>query len=48
MAMRRPVAAKIGTAGRVLADHFDRFSSDFDEFLPDLRACCAEFLEERR
>ena len=40
-----PVAAEIGTAGRVLADHFDRFSDDFDEFLPDLRVRCAEFLD---
>ena len=47
MAHRRPVAAEIGTAGRVLADHFDRFSADFDEFLPDLRARCGEFLAER-
>jgi len=45
MAQRRPVAATIGTAGRMLADHFDRFSDDFDEFLPDLRTRCAEFLE---
>jgi len=44
MAQRHPVAAEIGTAGRVLADHFDRFSADFDEFLPELRMCCAEFL----
>jgi acyl carrier protein phosphodiesterase len=47
MARRRPVAAEIGTAGRVLADHFDRFSADFDEFLPELRACCTEFLASR-
>ena len=47
MAQRRPVAAAIGTAGRVLAEHFDRFSADFDEFLPELRMCCAEFLAER-
>lgn len=47
MAARRPVAAAIGTAGRLLADHFDRFSADFDEFLPDLRARCAQFLAER-
>ena len=47
MAKRRPVAAAIGTAGRLLADHFDRFSADFDEFLPDLRARSAEFLKER-
>jgi acyl carrier protein phosphodiesterase len=47
MAKRRPVAAEIGTAGRVLAEHFDRFSADFDEFLPELRMCCAEFLAER-
>jgi acyl carrier protein phosphodiesterase len=47
MAKRRPVAATIGTAGRLLADHFDRFSADFDEFLPELQARCAEFLEER-
>ncbi len=45
MAHRHPVAAEIGTAGRVLADHFDRFSDDFDEFLPDLRVRCAEFLD---
>jgi acyl carrier protein phosphodiesterase len=47
MAMRRPVAAKIGTAGRLLSDHYDRFSSDFDELLPDLRTRCAEFLANR-
>jgi acyl carrier protein phosphodiesterase len=47
MAARRPVAAEIGTAGRLLAAHFDRFSADFDEFLPDLRARCVEFLAER-
>ncbi len=47
MAQRRPVAAEIGTAGRLLADHFDRFSADFDEFLPALRVHCAEFLAER-
>ena len=47
MAARRPVAAGIGTAGRLLSDHFDRFSDDFDEFLPDVRARCAEFLAER-
>jgi acyl carrier protein phosphodiesterase len=47
MARRRPVAAGIGTAGRLLSDHVDRFSADFDEFLPDLRARCAEFLAER-
>ena len=47
MAQRRPVAAEIGTAARLLADHFDRFSADFDEFLPELRVRCAEFLAER-
>jgi len=47
IAQRRPVAAKIGTAARVLADHFDRFSADFDEFLPELRVRCADFLAER-
>jgi acyl carrier protein phosphodiesterase len=47
MAARRPVAAKIGTAGALLSDHFDRFSADFDELLPDLRARCSEFLAER-
>jgi acyl carrier protein phosphodiesterase len=47
MATRRPVAAGISTAARLLADHFDRFSADFDEFLPDLRARCTEFLAER-
>jgi hypothetical protein len=41
------VAAGIGTAGRLLPEHFDRFSADFDEFLPDLRAHCTEFLTER-
>src|SRR5262245_57502558 len=46
MAQRRPVAVKIATAGRVLSDHFDRFSDDFDEFLPELRLHCAEFLAE--
>jgi acyl carrier protein phosphodiesterase len=44
IAWRRPVAAGIGTASRALADHADRFSADFDEFQPELRACCAEFL----
>jgi acyl carrier protein phosphodiesterase len=47
MAQRRSVAAEIGTAGRLLADHFDRFSADFDEFLPELRVRCAEFLAQR-
>ena len=47
MAQRRPVAAQIGTAGRLLSDHFDRLSADFDEFLPELRVRCAEFLAER-
>jgi acyl carrier protein phosphodiesterase len=47
IAARRPAAAEIGTAGRLLSDHFDRFSADFDEFLPDLRAHCTEFLAER-
>jgi acyl carrier protein phosphodiesterase len=47
MAMRRPVAAGIGSAGRLLSDHFARFSADFDEFLPELRARCLEFLAER-
>jgi acyl carrier protein phosphodiesterase len=47
MAMRRPVAARIGTAGRMLSGHFERFSADFDEFLPDLRVCCESFLAER-
>ena len=47
MARRRPVAAAIGTAGHLLANHFDRFSADFDEFLPELRVRCAEFLAER-
>jgi acyl carrier protein phosphodiesterase len=44
MAARRPVAASIATAGRLLSEHFDRFSADFDEFLPDLRKRCTEFL----
>ena len=44
MARRRPVAAEIGTAGRMLPDHYERFSADFDEFLPDLRMWCQEFL----
>jgi len=47
MAQRRPVAAEIGTAGRLLAEHFDRLSADFDEFLPELRVRCEEFLAER-
>jgi acyl carrier protein phosphodiesterase len=47
MAARHPVAAEIGTAGRLLSDNFNRFSADFDEFLPDLRAHCREFLAER-
>jgi len=47
MARRRPVAAQIGTASRRLADEFDRFSADFDEFLPALRAHCQHFLAER-
>jgi len=47
MAQRRPVAAGIGTAGRLLPDHFARFSADFDEFLPELRGHCAEFLAGR-
>ena len=47
MATRRPVAAGIGTAGRMLLEHFERFSADFDEFLPELRVCCEEFLAER-
>lgn len=44
MAQRRAVAAGIGTAGRMLLDHFERFSADFDEFLPELRTCSQEFL----
>jgi acyl carrier protein phosphodiesterase len=47
MAQRRPVAAGIGTAGHLLAEHFEQFSSDFDEFLPDLRVRCRQFLAER-
>jgi len=47
MAQRRPVAAGIGTAGHLLTEHFERFSADFDEFLPDLRVRCDEFLAER-
>lgn len=47
MAARRPAAAKISTAGRLVSDHLDRFSADFDAFLPDLRARCGEFLAER-
>ena len=47
MALRRPVAAGIGTAGHLLIEHFERFSADFDEFLPDLRARCGEFLAHR-
>jgi acyl carrier protein phosphodiesterase len=46
IAARRPVAAHIGTAGRLLSEHFDRFSADFDEFFPDLRARCQEFLDD--
>ena len=47
MAARRPVAAEIGTAGRLLSGHFERFAADFDEFLPALRRRCTEFLAER-
>jgi acyl carrier protein phosphodiesterase len=47
MAQRRPVAAGIGTAAGLLADHFERFSADFDDFLPELRARCDAFLSER-
>jgi acyl carrier protein phosphodiesterase len=47
MAARRPVAAAIGTAGRRLADHFDRFAADFEEFMPDLRVRTEEFLAGR-
>jgi acyl carrier protein phosphodiesterase len=47
IARRRPVAAHIGTAGRQLAAHFDRFSGDFDQFVPALRAHCAAFLADR-
>ena len=47
IALRRPVAAGIGTAGQLLTEHFERFSADFDEFLPDLRVRCREFLAER-
>ena len=47
MAARRPVASQIGTAGQLLSQHFDRFSADFDEFLPDLRARCEAFLASR-
>jgi acyl carrier protein phosphodiesterase len=47
MAQRRPVAAGIGTAGQQLTEQFERFSADFDEFLPDLRLRCRQFLAER-
>ncbi len=47
IARRRPVAANIGTAGRLVAEHFDRFSDDFDQFVPELRASCAAFLADR-
>jgi acyl carrier protein phosphodiesterase len=47
MAQRRPVAAGIGTAGQRLTEHFERFSADFDEFLPELRLRCRQFLAER-
>lgn len=47
MALRRPVAAGIGTAAQMLADQFGRFSDDFDEFLPALRARRDEFLAGR-
>ncbi len=47
IAHRRPVARDIGTAGHLVADHFDRFAIDFDEFLPELRRHCAEFLANR-
>jgi acyl carrier protein phosphodiesterase len=48
IARRRPVAAKIGTAGRLLADHFDRFSGHFDQFMPELRAHSAAFISDPR
>lgn len=44
LAARHPVAARIATAGRLLPEHFERFSADFDEFFPDLRARCQDFL----
>lgn len=44
MAARRAVAAPIGTAGGMLSSHYEQFAEDFAEFLPDLRARCAEFL----
>ena len=47
VAARRPVAAEIAAAGRLLSDDFDHCTADFDEFLPDLRARCTEFLAER-
>ena len=47
MAQRRPAAARIGTAGRMLPEHFERFSDDFDRFLPDVRARCHDFLAGR-
>lgn len=47
MAARRPAVAGIASAGRVLSDHFDRFSDDFDQFLPELRMRCSQFLAER-
>ena len=47
MARRHPVAAGIGGAAATLPAHFDRFSADFDAFLPDLQAWCAAFLADR-
>src|SRR5260221_5211337 len=47
MAARRPVAAGIGTAGRLPSQHLRSFSPRFYEFLPALPARRAEFLAWR-
>lgn len=47
MAGRVRVAAGIGTASRELVAHYDVFERDFGEFMPELTARCARFLEER-
>lgn len=43
MARRRPVAAEIGTAGRLLLDHFDRFSATATSSYPS----CASVASSR-
>ncbi|MBA2354599.1 MAG: DUF479 domain-containing protein [Acidobacteria bacterium] len=47
MAQRAPVAAGIGTAAEELVAHQAEFEAHFEEFLPDLRAACDDFLATR-